>query len=264
MSARDLAIGLLLGGGGGGTVDKTFHEILDHTRYVCEKEFSQGYKFKGGMWEQQGIMGNISAHLGEFNELRLYGSDTQGNYNAFVNNDPACYTLVPVMTVFKDDAPIYAIVPNVNEIFTSMKIKLSPKFSFWSLRDREIYYMSKGDYRIDSFNITGEIYAPSVYSQHWADYRVSMSLSGTVTYSYQPYTIDDTGGEPQLIPDGNRVTSTFSNGSGGQLPYTSGRYVDIYSDLSNDDLYWEFHNVYDSMYEYLNLPTYPVEVYLPS
>lgn len=244
--------------------DKTFHEIIDHTRYVCEKEFSQGYKFKGGMWEQQGIYGNFSAHYGYFPELYINGSDNFGNYNRYVMSDLRCYRLVPVLVVFENDIPIYAIVPRVDEIFTSLQIDMSPKFSSWALRDRHIYYMNKGDYRIDSFNMTGEIFSPSVSDLHWADYRVGMQIGGTIIYSYQPYTIDESGDTPQLITDGQRISTTFSGGGGSNIPYVAGLYTDIYSDMSNDDLYWKMHDIYDSMFDYLNLPTYPVEVYLPN
>ena len=277
MSARDLAIGLLLGdGGGGGYYDKTFHEILNHTEIFLERALDSAYTVKFGIWTQQGFAGNLEAGTNRSDVFELFGYNNTGNSPKLCGllEYQRC-NITPVYIVYKNNAPIYA-VPDPRTT-----VKLSPDFSsiqygYGNNKYKYAFFVSR-DYRLESLTLLGGGLTISTEQVRFdgIDYTVpsrffEATCGLSMTYSYQNYNGMDSGTEhPYVVKSGNRVTQTTTialySGSGSGIVGTNYDYQNtVFTDLSNEELYREFQNVYNAEFTALGFDTYPVEILSPS
>jgi hypothetical protein len=91
----------------------------------------------------------------------------------------------------------------------------------------------------------------------------------SITYSYQDYNaMGDHTEQPYVVPSGNRVTRThnftlYSNSGSSIIGQNYDYQNTVFTDLSNEELYQEFQNVYNAEFTALGFDTYPVEILSP-
>lgn len=261
MSARDLAIALLLGDGGG-NYDKNFHELLENTTIYFEQALDSTYTVKFGLWRQQGRFGNPSAFTN-----RAYMVPYIGNYGSKKCALLECeykHLLTPVYIVYKNGTPLYAF-PHANGNYQECApIDYSSAHRQVGDTVMDVFYPNSVLVGIE--NITVNISGFSIPTYNGAPTGQFYAIGGyAVTYRYNEYTDHDSYTEnPYVVYLGER-TETESNAlTNGNSTYITGCNYDFentyYTDLSNDEMYDEFQNVYNSLFTALGIETYPIEI----
>ena len=117
MSARDLAIGILLGGGGGGTgYDLAFREIIDNSKVVKTLPVNNKFKFTLNV---MAVHANPRETTAMINTTRFFSNvhsqvvsvDSSGTVNYYL--DYIVYILCFVVG-YEDDTPIFANIAGQN------------------------------------------------------------------------------------------------------------------------------------------------------
>lgn len=261
MSARDLAIGLLFGDGGG-NYDKNFHELLENTTIYYEQALDSTYTVKFGLWRQQGRFGNPSAFMQRsYTEVQV---GTYGSKKCGLLEIRRKHLLTPVYIVYKNGSPLYAF-PHANGNYEECKpIDYNSAHRMVGDTEMQVFYpyrilvaienitVNVGGFAIPTYNgvPTGQFYAGGYYE---------------ATYRYKYYTDQyDEDEQPYVVYTGERTETMGNNLSSGNSTEIIGGNYDFentyYTDLSNDEMYDEFQNVYNSLFTALGIETYPIEI----
>lgn len=262
MSARYLAIGLLFGDGGG-NYDKNFHELLENTTIYYEQALDSTYTVKFGLWRQQGRFGNPSAFT-ERSRMSPIAAEYGSKKCALLECEYK-HLLTPVYIVYKNSDPIYAF-PHANGDYQEC-YPIDYSRTVHMVGDTEMYVFYPNSVLAGIENITVNVggFAIPTNGDGVPSGQFFAAGAYTVTYRYKQYTDHDSYTEnPYVVYVGERTVTKTNTLYSGNSTYITGCNYDFentyYTDLSNDEMYDEFQNVYNSLFTALGIETYPIEI----
>ena len=300
MAARDIAIGLLFGGGEGHDRDLVFHDILNRGTVLCTHDIAGGYSIKlyGYYWtsEESGkhdhwtnaIFCGVNKYFyyEDFHGERICGVKSSGGVtttNQFVVPKwSECDGAGIYAVIFKNNAPIYAVRNNFH-------LGLSSKY--WCIQRvedenggyKDVYFVESapvGNAVISQRG--GSISSPKLYLD---GNNTPIGVTGIyngggffqLVLRYQQYIFDEESGKP--VPEGDPFTvqrSVVTDPYGIEVLPLSGSYERqgesinaarpwkcLYSDLDVQELLPIFQEVIDAMRKEAGIASYPVEILEP-